>query len=200
MVNLIFVLKKCFFFSGSPCACAALREKKYRIEIAIGFASPDDEHNPESFMRHGNRLLFVGRCINLKGMAFGLQIFARILQLQHNVTVIGGGVEKTRWMDSAKHLGVDDSIEWRDWLPKADVQKLYSEFDVFFFPSLRDSGGFVVLEALEQGLPVVCFKIGGPGMLVEDTYGKAVHADSDFSENHFRLYRSSTRYIVTRNE
>jgi len=129
-------------------------------------------------------LLFVGRCLSCKGLDLGLQIFAKILLVKPDVTltVVGDGEEKKRWMALAKNLGVDASIEWLGWLSKADVQRLYPKYDVFFFPSLRDSGGFVVLEALQHGLPVVCFKLGGPGVLVDDTCGKAVIADSDIQK------------------
>jgi glycosyltransferase involved in cell wall biosynthesis len=173
--------------------------KKAQIELAIGCDFPDEEDKPAPLVRSGNRLLFVGRCVSLKGTDIGLQIFARIRQVRPDVTltVIGDGVEKNRWMTLAKHLGVDTSIEWRGWLPKTDVMKLYSEFDVFFFPSLRDSGGFVVLEALQQGLPVVCFKLGGPGMLVEDTCGKAVHASPDIQKT-ISDYTEAVLHILLR--
>jgi glycosyltransferase involved in cell wall biosynthesis len=32
----------------------------------------------------------------------------------------------------------------------------------------------VVLEALEQGLPVICLKLGGPGQIVNETCGRVI--------------------------
>ncbi|MGZ4976675.1 MAG: glycosyltransferase family 4 protein [Methylobacter sp.] len=174
--------EKVFFTSEAHLArVPEFVRKKVQVELAIGCDFPDHNDVSGSALRRGNRLLFVGRCLGLKGLDLGLRVFARVLQAQPDVTltIIGEGAEKNRWMALAKHLGVDASIEWLGWLPKSEVMNLYSEFDAFFFPSLRDSGGFVVLEALQQGLPVVCFKLGGPGMLVEDTCGKAVHAGPD---------------------
>lgn len=152
--------------------------KKAQIELAIGCDFPETEKTKTSEKRAGNKLLFVGRFLGLKGMDLGLQIFAKVRQTRPDVTLtmIGDGEEKERWQALAKQLGVADAIEWLGWLPKAEVLKLYAQYDVFFFPSLRDSGGFVVLEALEQGMPVACFKLGGPGVLVDDTCGKAVLA------------------------
>jgi len=37
--------------------------------------------------------------------------------------------------------------------------------DVFVFPSLHDEGGYVVAEALAEGLPVVCLARGGPPLI-----------------------------------
>lgn len=158
--------------------------KKAQTELAIGCDMPERTDMPAFSQRQGNRLLFVGRCIGWKGMDIGLQVFAQIRSKRPDVTltVIGDGIERVRWAKAARQLGVDDAIEWRGWLPKAEVMQLYSEFDVFFFPSLRDSGGFVVLEALQQGLPVACFKLGGPGVLVNDSCGEAVLAGADIPQ------------------
>jgi glycosyltransferase involved in cell wall biosynthesis len=162
--------------------------KKAQIELAIGCDLPRSYSNQESIKHHslrrGNRLLFVGRFLGLKGMDIGLDAFALIRQARPDVTLtlVGDGIEHDRWVSKAKQLNVFDAIEWRGWIPKEDVQKLYAEFDVFYFPSLRDSGGFVVLEALQNGMPVVCFKLGGPGMLVDDTCGCAVTAGASVKQ------------------
>ena len=44
--------------------------------------------------------------------------------------------------------------------------------------SFRDSGGFVVLEAMAAGLPVVCLRLGGPALTVTDETGIRVAAES----------------------
>lgn len=163
--------------------------KKAQIELAIGCEVFDEKvvsgatSRTITNDRRGNRLLFVGRFLGLKGMDIGLEVFERIRKVRPDVTltIIGDGEESKRWKHKAKSLDVDHAIEWVGWLAKADVLKLYNEFDVFFFPSLRDSGGFVILEALQKGLPVVCFKLGGPGVIVNDTCGLAVEANSDIN-------------------
>ena len=177
--------EKVFFTSDAHLArVPSFVRKKAQIELAIGCDFSVTECKLLPKVRQGNRLLFVGRFLGLKGMDIGLQVLARIRQARPDVTLtmIGDGVEKKRWMQLAKQLGIDDAIEWRGWLPKADVQELYSEYDVFFFPSLRDSGGFVILEALQHGMPVVCFKLGGPGLLVNDSCGKAVIPSEDIQK------------------
>jgi glycosyltransferase involved in cell wall biosynthesis len=50
----------------------------------------------------------------------------------------------------------------------------YPRFDLFTFPSLHDSGGTAVLEALTFGLPVVCLDLGGPGITVDDRCGRVI--------------------------
>lgn len=157
--------------------------RKARVELAIGSDMPEIEASPpvHSAPNHPTRLLFVGRCIGLKGMDLGLEIFSLIRKTRPDVslTIIGDGEDRTRWEATATRLGVADAVIWRGWLPKAQVQSLYQDFDLLFYPSLRDSGGFVVLEALQHGMPVVCFKLGGPGVVVDASCGAAVAAIPD---------------------
>jgi glycosyltransferase involved in cell wall biosynthesis len=43
--------------------------------------------------------------------------------------------------------------------------------DVLLFPSLRDGGGTVVIEAMSAAKPVVCLDIGGPGLHINEECG-----------------------------
>ena len=156
---------------------------KARVELAIGM---DELVQVPAVPRgadaaRGQRLLFVGRCIALKGMDLGLQIFARMRARAPDLTltIVGDGADRARWMHSAAALGVAEAIDWRGWMSKDAVQQMYPDFDLLFNPSLRDSGGFVVMEALCAGLPVACFKLGGPGVVVDDSCGVAVEACVD---------------------
>ena len=159
---------------------------KATVELAIGCELGSEIHAESNSQthRHGARLLFVGRCIALKGLDFGLQAFQRVktLRPEATLTIVGDGADKERWVAKAVALGINDSIEWRGWVPKVQVQELYKDFDLLFYPSLRDSGGFVVLEALQAGLPVVCFKLGGPGVIVDDSCGAAIEAAANVED------------------
>jgi glycosyltransferase involved in cell wall biosynthesis len=53
-----------------------------------------------------------------------------------------------------------------------------AQCDVFFFPSLRDGGGLVVVEAMSAGKPVVCLDLAGPGVHVTEACGVKVPAHS----------------------
>ena len=48
-----------------------------------------------------------------------------------------------------------------------DLARAYKQMDVFLFPSLSDTFGLVVLEAMATGMPVVSFQVSGPQSVVE---------------------------------
>jgi glycosyltransferase involved in cell wall biosynthesis len=54
------------------------------------------------------------------------------------------------------------------------VLRIYRGHYALLFPSLHDAAGMDVLEAFAAGLPVVCFNLGGPGVLVDDRVGRVV--------------------------
>ena len=122
------------------------------------------------------RLLYVGRLVYWKGLHLGLQAFAQFQQQVPNsrLTVIGKGSDSDWLHRLARELEVDRAIDWIDWIPQNQVLEFYSQHDVFLFPSLHDSSGNVVLEALSHSLPVVCLNLGGPGVMVDDLCGRAI--------------------------
>jgi glycosyltransferase involved in cell wall biosynthesis len=121
-------------------------------------------------------LLFVGRLLPWKGLHLVLKALAQLGASQSaiHLTVIGSGSDGSRLRRMARRLKLDGMVSWRPWMPRNELIRVYSQFDLFTFPSLHDSGGMVVLEALTFGLPVVCLDVGGPAMAVDDRCGRVI--------------------------
>lgn len=122
------------------------------------------------------RVIYVGRFIHWKGMKLGLAAFARLLRLHPGarLTMVGKGPDESSLRQLAANLGVTASVDWLPWMSQPELSLLYQNHDIFLFPSLHDSGGLVVLEAMVHGLPVICLNIGGPGEIVSAGGGIAV--------------------------
>jgi glycosyltransferase involved in cell wall biosynthesis len=57
-----------------------------------------------------------------------------------------------------------------------ELARAYASADVFVFPSLTDTFGLVLLEALASGVPVAAFPVGGPKDVIID-YAGVLSAD-----------------------
>jgi glycosyltransferase involved in cell wall biosynthesis len=153
---------------------------KVRIELAIGAEQAPAELRPStpSGGRRGGafRVLYAGRFVDYKGMHLGLPAFARLLRAEPHarLTMVGEGGAKRRWEKLAEGLGIAANIDWLPWQNREAMAALYAEHDVLLFPAMHDSGGMVVLEAMDCGVPVVCLKLGGPATLVDESCGHAV--------------------------
>lgn len=113
------------------------------------------------------RLLFVGRLVYWKGLHLALRALSEVRHALPGITmkIIGSGEDRT-WLESeAQAAGVTDLLEWIPSKPHDEMVREYSQSTCLVFPSLHDSGGMVVLEALAVGLPVLCLDLGGPGTI-----------------------------------
>ena len=155
---------------------------KVRVQQSIGSApenfllstSRKRSSSPRS-VNHKLQILYVGRLVAWKGLHLALQALAKLGETKSvHFTIVGTGYEEKRLRRLASHLKLDDCVEWISWMPRKELLHKYSEFDLFLFPSLHDSGGMAVLEALTVGLPVVCLDLGGPGMFVDHTCGVVI--------------------------
>jgi glycosyltransferase involved in cell wall biosynthesis len=153
----------------------AFARAKARTQLAIAYEPPVSlaSDGVSRSNLSGLRLLFVGRFLGLKGMTLGLTAFAGLVRHfpDATLTLVGSGPAGRAWRKLSSALGIDAQVRWIDWLPVAEVETLYAKHDALLFPSLHDSGGMVVLEAMARGLPVVCLALGGPGVIVDETCG-----------------------------
>jgi len=156
-----------------------------RREIGI-----DASHRPpvlhEKLGRDGRPLqvLYVGRLIYWKGLHLGLEAFAQLLEqgVDAQLSIVGIGKEE-RWLKQRAHaLGLDGRVHWAGKMNHTELLKKYANFDLFLFPSLHDSGGTVVLEAMSAGLPVICLDLGGPPTMVDASCGCVVLARESSQE------------------
>jgi glycosyltransferase involved in cell wall biosynthesis len=111
------------------------------------------------------RLLCAARLVYWKGVHIGIRAFAHVSTRypEARFTILGRGPEEQRLKDEAARYNVEDRVDFISWLPHQEqVFDLYRSHDIFVFPSLHDSAGHVILEAMSRGLPVVCLDLGGP--------------------------------------
>jgi glycosyltransferase involved in cell wall biosynthesis len=125
----------------------------------------------EARMHCEARLLFVGRLISWKGCALAIRALEHLVSggLDAQLTIVGGGPEEPALRKLAVELGVGERVTFTQNLPRKAVMQLYRTHHMLLFPSLHDSGGAAVLEAMYFGMPVICLDLGGPAQSVGDT-------------------------------
>ncbi len=152
--------------------------RKCEIQLAIGLSSPylSNARAARKLAAHPPLLLFVGRLLEWKGLAVALRAVSAIHQDFPGLrfVIAGDGPARTGLAKLSHQLGLTDIVEWAGWLTQPELEQYYRTADLLLFPSMRDSGGMVVLEALAHGVPVLCTDLGGPGQIVNDTCGRAV--------------------------
>lgn len=122
------------------------------------------------------RFLSVGRLLAWKGFHLGLMAFAQSGLEEAEYWIVGDGPERKRLEALARRLGVADRVRFWGALPRAEVLRLLGQVHALVHPSLHDSGGWVSLEAMAAGRPVICLDLGGPATQVTQETGFKVPA------------------------
>jgi len=129
-------------------------------------------------------IISIGRFVPLKGFDLTIRSFAIFYktltseqQSRVSLTLAGSGPTENMLRLIAKEEKIAHAVRFVKWLPKEEIEKLYSSATVFLFPS-HEGAGMVVAEALSFSLPVICLQNTGPGNMVPPETSLIVPADS----------------------
>jgi len=119
------------------------------------------------------RIASIGRLVAFKGVALALEAFARFRAKvpESEFWVIGEGPERRRLERLAARLGCADSVRFLGWRSRDELFALFEQIDVLVHASLRDAFGYVVVEAMAAGRPVLCLDAGGAATIVRSGGG-----------------------------
>jgi glycosyltransferase involved in cell wall biosynthesis len=112
------------------------------------------------------KVAFVGRFTPYKGADMLLEAAAPLVRAGRvKLDLIGDGMQAPTLRAIAAREGLPESM-FAGWIKHYHLQDRLIESDVFGFPSIREFGGAVVLEAMALGLVPVVMNYGGPAELV----------------------------------
>lgn len=145
-------------------------------------------------------VLYLGRIGTEKNVELVLKTFAELRRRgEPNVrfVVAGGGPES--YMEKLKKQAVEQGlpdIVWTGFVRGQDWLDTYAAADVVLFPSVTETQGLVVVEALAAGVPLVSVEAMGPASTMKGEKG-CLFADNDanaFATATQRLLRDEVLY------
>jgi glycosyltransferase involved in cell wall biosynthesis len=122
------------------------------------------------------RFLSLGNLLHLKGFHLGLRAFAAANLPHSEYWLVGDGPYRAHLECLARDLGIEDKVHFWGFLPRREALAKLGLCHMLVHPSLHDSGGWVCLEAMAAGKPVICLDLGGPGAQVTSDTGFKVPA------------------------
>ncbi len=103
-------------------------------------------------------LLYAGAIYPPKNFARLVQAYARVGPERGIPLVVAGGENRflsERELEEPESLGIGDWVRRPGWIPQEDLAGFYALADALLLPSLFESCGLPVLEAMASGCPVV---------------------------------------------
>ncbi|MEG4442588.1 glycosyltransferase family 4 protein [Microcoleus sp. AT9_B5] len=123
--------------------------------------------------------IFLGRLIDWKAVDLLLEAFAPVVaQTDAVLEIIGDGHIRGELEAQTARLGIDSSVVFSGWLSQEECALKMQQAHAMVFPSLRECGGAVVMEAMAVGLPVIAANWGGPADYLNSTCGILVEPTS----------------------
>jgi glycosyltransferase involved in cell wall biosynthesis len=120
--------------------------------------------------------LFVGRLVPYKLPEVAVRAFLESpsLRSEHTLRVVGDGPELERLQALVVNSGHGDRVVFEGRHDQAGVADYMRAGDVFVFPSIRELGAGVVVEAMASGMLSIVVDYGAPRDLIDPAWGVKV--------------------------
>ena len=118
------------------------------------------------------RFITVGRMVPYKGIDMILEAMSGSELLRMcELVVVGDGPQRPALEAQIKSFALTGNVVLAGWKSQQELANELGRSQAFVFPSLREFGGGVVLEAMASGLPCIVADYGGPAELLDATCG-----------------------------
>ena len=124
-------------------------------------------------LERGPVILFVGRFTEVKRLPLLLEAFAEArLEMDSPASLIVVGGHPGEWegehpAETIDRLGLTD-VKLAGWHDHSELPELLAASDLLVLPSVRESFGQVIVEAMACGVPAVAAASLGPAQIIED--------------------------------
>lgn len=139
-----------------------VNETGCNISSEIGFA--------EIKYKDAFDILWVGKFDFRKQLELALRAIAAMKLDNIRLHIVGGGNDEP-YKNLASDLGISSCCVWHGLVSHDTVQNIMKQCDVLLFTSVAEGTPHVVLEAIANGVPVICFDTCGHGDCVTDDVG-----------------------------
>lgn len=121
------------------------------------------------------QFLYAGRLVPYKVPEVVVQAFVTSEAMRpHKLQVIGTGPELERLTAIVVEAGAEDRVTFDHWKTQAEVADAMRQADAFVFPSIRELGAGVVIEAMASGAVCLVTDYGAPSELAANGRGVKV--------------------------
>lgn len=154
--------------------------KKYKGLESIIIPETGCFETQEDYSRSFNceklQILWVGKFDFRKQLSLALHVIKATNNTRIHLDIYGSGNEKQikNFNKQIRSLQLENAITWHRCQPNDVVIEAMKKAHIFLFTSISEDTSTVVLEAVSNQLPVVCFDTCGMGYVINEHIGKKI--------------------------
>lgn len=116
----------------------------------------------------------IGRVDKAKGFNYAIRAIKKLEQIAAEknlkkkfiLKISGTGERESKLRDLVKELNLEDKVEFLGWTH--NKKEFFDQIDIFCLPSIRETFGLVVLEAIKYKKPIICNDADGPKEIIRN--------------------------------
>lgn len=154
------------------------------VIITNGVPYPKMDRNPYSKTNNKVRVIFLGNLSERKGVSDLLEAIARSDAFKRDLAeaVFIGSGDVLGYQKKAAGLGVSGNVNFIGWADQAAAQEWMATADVLALPSYDEGLPLVILEALGNGVAVLCTSVGEIGHNLTNNQDSVFVSPGDIDE------------------
>lgn len=164
--------------SSIPDSYSAIKKHKDLESVLIPETGCFSSKQPleETPIEKGFNILWVGKFDFRKQLSLALKAISKAKNKEVKLHVYGKGKEEEELAakELVLELGIEKQIIWYGSQPNDVVQNAMRKSQLFLFTSVSEDTSTVVLEAVSNNLPVLCFDTCGMGAVIDKEVGEKI--------------------------
>lgn len=122
------------------------------------------------------------RLIEWKGHLLILEAAKTLVTKYNNLIFIWAGTGdvsyKERLVRKVEEYNLSSNIIFLDWVERSDMPSIYKTLDMYLHPAINEPFGFVISEALMNGIPTAATKTGSSELITHKQDGLILESNS----------------------
>ena len=167
----------------------------------IPFSFWKEEYEKTDHPQDKIRGIYIGRLVNTKNIDLIIEathLFLKKEKIEEDkieISIIGNGPHKESLIKKTERLGLTNIIRFLGWIKNEDLKEYYKNSNIFILPSIKDPIGFVTLEAMYYGLPIIISIHAGSSSYIIPYYNGLIINPSDSKSLRlaFSYYKSKVK-------
>jgi len=118
------------------------------------------------------KVCFLGRLVPYKNCNIVIRSAAALIKEKKiQLDVVGDGWDRPNLEALTRDLGLEKRVTFHGRTPHRQAMEILARSHIMAFPSIKEFGGGVVMEAMARGVVPIVVRYGGPSDLVEEGCG-----------------------------